>query len=133
MHTTIVPEQVKTMKIQAGIQVSRPGELKRQLQLWKCFGRLYSIVSVPVKNTVKDNSIAFCLIRSCVLLPAFWLCVFVLRFASAFLGRSGCDDRDEVNGAGGAVVVVDGMQLWMWWSLRRKDVAARDGTAGRLV
>ncbi|GJV35236.1 hypothetical protein Tco_1407713 [Tanacetum coccineum] len=34
-HTTMVPEQVKTMKIQAGIQVSRPGELKRQLQLWK--------------------------------------------------------------------------------------------------
>ncbi|GKB00390.1 hypothetical protein Tco_0828383 [Tanacetum coccineum] len=35
MQTTMVPEQVKTMKIQAGIQVSRPGELKRQLQLWK--------------------------------------------------------------------------------------------------
>ncbi|GJT02351.1 retrovirus-related pol polyprotein from transposon TNT 1-94 [Tanacetum coccineum] len=28
MHTTMVPEQVKTMKIQAGIQVSSPGELK---------------------------------------------------------------------------------------------------------
>ncbi|GJV47901.1 hypothetical protein Tco_1438113 [Tanacetum coccineum] len=28
MHTTIVPEQVKTMKIQAGIQVSRPVNLK---------------------------------------------------------------------------------------------------------
>ncbi|GJV98606.1 hypothetical protein Tco_1553858 [Tanacetum coccineum] len=40
------------MKIQAGIQVSRPGELKRQLQLWKCFGRLYSIVFVLVKNIV---------------------------------------------------------------------------------
>ncbi|GJZ75273.1 hypothetical protein Tco_0639738 [Tanacetum coccineum] len=55
MHTTMVPEQVKTMKIQAGIQVSRPGELKRQLQLWKRFGRLYSIVFVLVRNII-----AFC-------------------------------------------------------------------------
>ncbi|GJQ95577.1 hypothetical protein Tco_0006716 [Tanacetum coccineum] len=41
MHTTMVPVQVKTMKIQAGVQVSRQGELRRHLQLWKCFGRLY--------------------------------------------------------------------------------------------
>ncbi|GKC70412.1 hypothetical protein Tco_1116295 [Tanacetum coccineum] len=40
MHTTMVPVQVKTMKIQAGVQVSRPGELRRHLQLWKRFGRL---------------------------------------------------------------------------------------------
>ncbi|GJR85959.1 retrovirus-related pol polyprotein from transposon TNT 1-94 [Tanacetum coccineum] len=33
MHTTMVPVQVKTMKIQAGIQVLRRGELRRQLQL----------------------------------------------------------------------------------------------------
>ncbi|GJU29689.1 hypothetical protein Tco_1173278 [Tanacetum coccineum] len=46
MHTTMVPEQVKTMKIQAGIQVSRPRELRRHLQLWKRFGRLYLIVSL---------------------------------------------------------------------------------------
>ncbi|GJV76251.1 hypothetical protein Tco_1507835 [Tanacetum coccineum] len=52
MHTTMVPEQVKTMKIQAGIQVSRPGELRRQLQLWKRFGRLYLIVFVLVSNIV---------------------------------------------------------------------------------
>ncbi|GJX97618.1 hypothetical protein Tco_0353416 [Tanacetum coccineum] len=39
MHTTMVPVQVKTMKIQAGVQVSRPGELRRHLQLWKRFGR----------------------------------------------------------------------------------------------
>ncbi|GKA80574.1 hypothetical protein Tco_0787266 [Tanacetum coccineum] len=39
MHTTMVPEQVKTMKIQAGIQVSRLRELTRQLQLWKRFGK----------------------------------------------------------------------------------------------
>ncbi|GJR24023.1 hypothetical protein Tco_0972550 [Tanacetum coccineum] len=57
MHTTMVPEQVKTMKIQAGIQVSRPRELTRQLQLWKRFGRLYLIVFVLVRNIVKkfDN------------------------------------------------------------------------------
>ncbi|GJS65833.1 hypothetical protein Tco_0680397 [Tanacetum coccineum] len=48
--TTMVPEQVKTMKIQAGIQVSRPGELTRQLQLWKRFGRFYLIVFVLVSN-----------------------------------------------------------------------------------
>ncbi|GJQ91378.1 hypothetical protein Tco_0002517 [Tanacetum coccineum] len=34
MHATMVPVQVKKMKIQAGVQVSRPGELRRQLQLW---------------------------------------------------------------------------------------------------
>ncbi|GKA80593.1 retrovirus-related pol polyprotein from transposon TNT 1-94, partial [Tanacetum coccineum] len=53
MHTTMVPEQVKTMKIQAGIQVSRPRELTRQLQLWKRFGRLYLIVFVLVRNIVR--------------------------------------------------------------------------------
>nr|GEV85673.1 retrovirus-related Pol polyprotein from transposon TNT 1-94 [Tanacetum cinerariifolium] len=52
MHTTMVPEQVKTMKIQAGIQVSRPKEFRRQLQLWKRFGRLYLIVFVLVRNIV---------------------------------------------------------------------------------
>ncbi|GJX85538.1 hypothetical protein Tco_0336312 [Tanacetum coccineum] len=31
MHTAMVPEQVKTMKIQAGVQVLRPGELRRHL------------------------------------------------------------------------------------------------------
>ncbi|GJU88637.1 DNA-directed DNA polymerase [Tanacetum coccineum] len=50
MHTTMVPEQVKTMKIQARVQVSRQGELRRHLQLWKCFGRLYFIVIVLDKN-----------------------------------------------------------------------------------
>ncbi|GKD58223.1 hypothetical protein Tco_1295732 [Tanacetum coccineum] len=54
MHTTMVPVQVKTMKIQAGIQVSRPRELTRQLQLWKCFGRLYfcciSLTSVQTSS-----------------------------------------------------------------------------------
>ncbi|GKA71317.1 hypothetical protein Tco_0777456 [Tanacetum coccineum] len=38
---SMVPVQVKTMKIQAGVQVSRQGELRRHLKLWKCFGRLY--------------------------------------------------------------------------------------------
>ncbi|GJZ74427.1 hypothetical protein Tco_0638573, partial [Tanacetum coccineum] len=41
MHNTMVPEQVKTMKIQAGVQGSRPEELIRHLQLWKHFRRLY--------------------------------------------------------------------------------------------
>ncbi|GKD83767.1 hypothetical protein Tco_1350606 [Tanacetum coccineum] len=54
-------EQVKTMKIQAGIQVSRPRELKRQLQLWKCFGRHYLVVFVlvmSIKFDYKDVKIA---------------------------------------------------------------------------
>ncbi|GJV91674.1 reverse transcriptase domain-containing protein [Tanacetum coccineum] len=50
MHTTMVPEQVNTMKIQAGVQVSRQGELRRHLQLWKCFERLYFIVIVLDRN-----------------------------------------------------------------------------------
>ncbi|GJV41098.1 hypothetical protein Tco_1419538 [Tanacetum coccineum] len=50
MHTTMVPEQVKTMKIQAGVQVSRPRELRRHLQLWKCFKRYYFIVILLDRN-----------------------------------------------------------------------------------
>ncbi|GKF13228.1 hypothetical protein Tco_0054690, partial [Tanacetum coccineum] len=50
MHTTMVPDQVKIMKIQAGVQVSRPRELRRHLQLWKRFGRHYFIVIVLDKN-----------------------------------------------------------------------------------
>ncbi|GKA87113.1 hypothetical protein Tco_0808824 [Tanacetum coccineum] len=60
MHTTMVPEQVKT-KIQAGVQVLRPGELIRHLQLWKHFGRHYLIVFVLVRSIRqwpgKDDSI----------------------------------------------------------------------------
>ncbi|GKD46878.1 hypothetical protein Tco_1271523 [Tanacetum coccineum] len=52
MHTTMVPEQVKTMKIQAEVQVSRQGELRRHLQLWKRFRRLYFIVIVLDRNIV---------------------------------------------------------------------------------
>ncbi|GKE39353.1 hypothetical protein Tco_1462758 [Tanacetum coccineum] len=40
------------MKIQAGVQVSIQGELRRHLQLWKCFGRLYFIVIVLNRNIV---------------------------------------------------------------------------------
>ncbi|GJZ49480.1 hypothetical protein Tco_0603670 [Tanacetum coccineum] len=51
MHTTMVPVQVKTMKIQAGVQVSRPGELRRHLQLWKRFGR-HTVMSDSEDSTV---------------------------------------------------------------------------------
>ncbi|GKC30035.1 hypothetical protein Tco_1037329, partial [Tanacetum coccineum] len=37
----MVPVQVKTLKIQAGVQVSRQGELGRHLQLWKTLFVLY--------------------------------------------------------------------------------------------
>ncbi|GJY12609.1 hypothetical protein Tco_0381918 [Tanacetum coccineum] len=38
------------MKIQAGVQGSRQGELRRHIQLWKFFGRLYFIVIVLDRN-----------------------------------------------------------------------------------
>ncbi|GJV09906.1 retrovirus-related pol polyprotein from transposon TNT 1-94 [Tanacetum coccineum] len=41
MHTTMVLVQLKTLKIQAGVQVSRPSELRRHLQLWKTLFVLY--------------------------------------------------------------------------------------------
>ncbi|GJW08709.1 hypothetical protein Tco_1571132 [Tanacetum coccineum] len=50
MHTTMVPVQVKILKIQAGVQVSRPGELRRHLRLWKRFRRHYFIVIVLVRS-----------------------------------------------------------------------------------
>ncbi|GJV76784.1 hypothetical protein Tco_1508368 [Tanacetum coccineum] len=43
MHTTMVPVQVKTMKIQAGIQVSRPRELTRTTSAWKCLGDFFYV------------------------------------------------------------------------------------------
>nr|GEU70891.1 reverse transcriptase domain-containing protein [Tanacetum cinerariifolium] len=51
--SNVITEQVKTMKIQAGIQVSRTRELKRQLPLRKHFGRLYLIVFVLVRDIGK--------------------------------------------------------------------------------
>nr|GEU41945.1 putative reverse transcriptase domain-containing protein [Tanacetum cinerariifolium] len=43
------------MKIQAGIQVSRPRDLRRQLQLLKRFGRLYLIIFVLVRNIMVNT------------------------------------------------------------------------------
>ncbi|GJX82945.1 hypothetical protein Tco_0332426 [Tanacetum coccineum] len=58
MHTTMVPVQVKTMKIQAGVQVSRQGELRRHLQLWTCFQNLLKIgiSKLEYKFQDKENS-----------------------------------------------------------------------------
>ncbi|GJR59304.1 hypothetical protein Tco_1501466 [Tanacetum coccineum] len=55
MHTTMVPEQVKTLKIQVGVQVSRPEELKRHLQHWKQFERLYYVLFVLVRKIVSNS------------------------------------------------------------------------------
>ncbi|GJX34289.1 putative ribonuclease H-like domain-containing protein [Tanacetum coccineum] len=52
MHTTMVPVQVKTMKIQAGIQVLRRGELRRQLQLQNLSGKTTRSSSTNSFNTV---------------------------------------------------------------------------------
>nr|GEU79101.1 hypothetical protein [Tanacetum cinerariifolium] len=48
-------EQVKTMKIQVRVQVSRPREIKRHLQLWKRFGRLYFAVNILDRNIVTST------------------------------------------------------------------------------
>ncbi|GJS73880.1 hypothetical protein Tco_0706721 [Tanacetum coccineum] len=53
MHTTMILEQVKTMMIQAGVQVSRLEELRRHLQLWKRFGRLYFVAIVLDRNILE--------------------------------------------------------------------------------
>nr|GEV47074.1 uncharacterized mitochondrial protein AtMg00810-like [Tanacetum cinerariifolium] len=47
------------MKIQAGVYVSRPRELRRQLLLWKGFKRLYLIVFILVRNIVYLDDIIF--------------------------------------------------------------------------
>nr|GEZ33980.1 hypothetical protein [Tanacetum cinerariifolium] len=57
MHTAMVLEQVKKIKIQDGTHVSRPRELKRQLQLWKRFGRRHLIVFVIVRNIICENDV----------------------------------------------------------------------------
>ncbi|GJS24294.1 hypothetical protein Tco_0452926 [Tanacetum coccineum] len=59
MHTTMVPAQVKTLKIQARVQVSRPEELRRHLQHWKSFGRLYFVVFILVRNIQKKDVIQY--------------------------------------------------------------------------
>ncbi|GJX43028.1 hypothetical protein Tco_0259704 [Tanacetum coccineum] len=43
------------MKIQAGVQVLRPGELRRHLQLWKRFRRLYFVVIVLDRNIIDED------------------------------------------------------------------------------
>ncbi|GKC56315.1 hypothetical protein Tco_1083913 [Tanacetum coccineum] len=53
MHTQMVPVQVKTQNNQAGVQVSRQGELRRHLQLWKRLGRLYLCCLLPDRNIDK--------------------------------------------------------------------------------
>ncbi|GJU06140.1 hypothetical protein Tco_1122570 [Tanacetum coccineum] len=57
MHTTMVPVQVKTMKIQAGVQVSRQGELRRHLQFWKTLFLLYLYLIGTLKPKRKDTQI----------------------------------------------------------------------------
>ncbi|GKA17570.1 G-type lectin S-receptor-like serine/threonine-protein kinase [Tanacetum coccineum] len=61
MHTTMVPVQVKTLKIQAGVQVSRQGELGRHLQLWKTLFVLYLYMIGTLKfiHTLLTNQIVY--------------------------------------------------------------------------
>ncbi|GJT62650.1 hypothetical protein Tco_1006183 [Tanacetum coccineum] len=55
MHTTMDPVQVKTLKIQAGVQVSRQGELGRHLQLWKTLFVLYLYMIGTLKKEISLN------------------------------------------------------------------------------
>ncbi|GJT32108.1 hypothetical protein Tco_0922527 [Tanacetum coccineum] len=60
MHTTMVPVQLKTLKIQVGVQVSRPGELRSHLQHWKRLGchfiMLYLLLDRNIESPIKDTS-----------------------------------------------------------------------------
>nr|GEW16307.1 reverse transcriptase domain-containing protein [Tanacetum cinerariifolium] len=51
----LLKEQVKTMKIQVRVQVSRLRELRRHLQLWKCYGRPYFVVIILERNIVRHK------------------------------------------------------------------------------
>ncbi|GJY86432.1 hypothetical protein Tco_0500458 [Tanacetum coccineum] len=53
MHTIMVPVQVKTLKIQVGVQVLRPGELRRHLQLWN-LEDFICVVFVLDRNIIKE-------------------------------------------------------------------------------
>nr|GEY84783.1 reverse transcriptase domain-containing protein [Tanacetum cinerariifolium] len=75
-------KQVQTMKIQAGIQVSRPRELRRQVHLWKRFRRCHLIVFVLVRNIVRKDT-AFWFLR-------FVSCDLVLRFGPVFSIKTSC-------------------------------------------
>ncbi|GKB84800.1 hypothetical protein Tco_0957072, partial [Tanacetum coccineum] len=52
---------ITAMKELNEIQVSRPRELRRQLQLWKRFGRLYLIVFVLFRNVLVQGIVHQCL------------------------------------------------------------------------
>ncbi|GJT38690.1 retrovirus-related pol polyprotein from transposon TNT 1-94 [Tanacetum coccineum] len=57
MHHYNVPVQVKTLKIQAGVQVSRQGELRRHLQLEALWNTIFSVQNLPilsVQHTVQE-------------------------------------------------------------------------------
>ncbi|GJX40982.1 ribonuclease H-like domain-containing protein [Tanacetum coccineum] len=51
MHTTMVPEQVKILKIEAGVQVSRPEDAKDIFSIGSTLEDLIFVVFVPVRNT----------------------------------------------------------------------------------
>nr|GEZ98559.1 hypothetical protein [Tanacetum cinerariifolium] len=62
MHTAMVPEQVKTMKIQAGIQVQDQENSEDDFS----FGRLHLIVFVLVRNIIKIcENIVFTTVDCC--------------------------------------------------------------------
>ncbi|GKG49920.1 hypothetical protein Tco_0518694, partial [Tanacetum coccineum] len=51
MHTTMVPEQVKTNEIQAGVQVSRPEGTDDIFSIGNALEDIYFVVFVPVYVT----------------------------------------------------------------------------------
>ncbi|GKB30027.1 retrovirus-related pol polyprotein from transposon TNT 1-94, partial [Tanacetum coccineum] len=56
MHITIVPEQVKTKRIQVGVQVMKTRRQRRHPQHYKHLGRLYFVIFVLVRNIFDPKS-----------------------------------------------------------------------------
>ncbi|GJV88005.1 hypothetical protein Tco_1531943 [Tanacetum coccineum] len=56
MHTTMVPVQLKTLKIQVGVQVSRPGELRSHLQHWKRLGCHFIMLYLLLDRNIEDKT-----------------------------------------------------------------------------
>ncbi|GJS43174.1 hypothetical protein Tco_0568217 [Tanacetum coccineum] len=50
MHTTMVLEQVKILKIQAGVQASRPEDLEDIFSIGSALEDVYFVVFVLVRN-----------------------------------------------------------------------------------
>ncbi|GKC02288.1 hypothetical protein Tco_0993898 [Tanacetum coccineum] len=88
MHTTMVPEQVKTHEIEAGVQVSRPEGTYDIFSIGNALEDVYFVVFVPVRNIVR-----FC--RSDLAIVVAYIVWVDLR---AYCWLSFCFKKENVNG-----------------------------------